>query len=638
MSGIAGIIHFDGRPVAAGQVETMTAAMQYRGPDGINHWRAGSVALGHCMLQTTPESLVERQPLANDDGSVILVLDGRVDNWLELRAELLRRQVFLRTRADAELVLRAYEIWGKECLQRIDGDFALVIWDADQRQALCARDRMGNRPFLYRWDGTTLTFASDVHAILELPWANATLNEGYVAEHISTEWASLEDTFWKDVFRLRPASWVTFDRDGSRRGRYWTPDLTSELRFRRDEDYICHYRELLSDVVRKMSRTHASLACEVSGGLDSSAIFALAAQLQSRSALLAPDLEGYTLDFRGDAHADESAFSEAVSAHLGKTLTAVAPGKFSVAWHRELAARFKEFPGFPNWTMNVPLYESAAASGKRVILGGSGGDEWLGAVDAWSAQVAGQCNPQELLAFLRHHVPESGWSRSLWLLARSGALPLLPRSLKTTIRSTLERAGLLKNLKHRDWLSAGLAEAIARQPRSDDSRQRDREASRSQRLQLALLHHPFALFGREISERLVARAGLERRQPFWSRQIVEAAFATPEKLRRRLGVDKWLHRQALTGLLPRAVLDRKDKAHFFGVYAERRPELLGLLSAGLLQDRTEWVDARRIERTLQAGLASDGNIRQDAGLWALAIVDAMATIDGVGESRTIGNK
>ena len=127
MSGIAGIIRFDGTPVAPGLVEKMTAALAYRGPDGIHHWARGSVALGQCMLRTTPESLEETQPLANEDASLVLVMDGRVDNWEELRRELLARGARLRSRADAELVLRAYETWGRECLAHIDGDIALVI-------------------------------------------------------------------------------------------------------------------------------------------------------------------------------------------------------------------------------------------------------------------------------------------------------------------------------------------------------------------------------------------------------------------------------------------------------------------------------------------------------------------------------
>jgi len=149
MSGIAGVIRFDGGPVEPGLVEKMTTAIAHRGPDGIRHWIRGSVALGQCMLRTTPESLEEDQPLTNEDESLVLVMDGRVDNWEELRKELSGRDTSLRDRSDAELVLRAYEAWGQECLAHIDGDFALVIWDARRQIAFCARDRMGNKPFHY---------------------------------------------------------------------------------------------------------------------------------------------------------------------------------------------------------------------------------------------------------------------------------------------------------------------------------------------------------------------------------------------------------------------------------------------------------------------------------------------------------
>ena len=161
----------------------MTQSMHYRGPDGINHWRQSNVALGQCMLRTTPESLEEIQPLTNEDESLVLVIDGRVDNWEELRRELLGKGAVLRTRADAELVLRAFEVWGRDCLCHIDGDFALVIWDARRQEAFCARDRMGNKPFVYHWFGKTLYFASEQQAILRQALVVQVLNLSLI--HIS---------------------------------------------------------------------------------------------------------------------------------------------------------------------------------------------------------------------------------------------------------------------------------------------------------------------------------------------------------------------------------------------------------------------------------------------------------------------
>src|SRR5262245_22055975 len=134
MSGIAGVVRFDGMPIEPGLIEGMTSALSHRGPDGLSQWSDGPVGMGHCLLQTTPESLGETQPLLSSDGSLVLVMDGRVDNCEEVRAALMQKGAHLRTRSDAELVLHAYERWGRDCVRHIDGDFAVVIWDAHRRQ------------------------------------------------------------------------------------------------------------------------------------------------------------------------------------------------------------------------------------------------------------------------------------------------------------------------------------------------------------------------------------------------------------------------------------------------------------------------------------------------------------------------
>jgi asparagine synthase (glutamine-hydrolysing) len=116
----------------------MTSAMAYRGPDGIHHWVKGSVALGHCMLRTTPESLEEQQPLANEDESLVLVMDGRLDNREELQRAFRAHGINLRGQTDAELVLAAYQLWGEDSPNHLLGDFAYAVWDA-RRQACSAR-------------------------------------------------------------------------------------------------------------------------------------------------------------------------------------------------------------------------------------------------------------------------------------------------------------------------------------------------------------------------------------------------------------------------------------------------------------------------------------------------------------------
>ncbi len=471
MSGIAGIIHFDGRPVEPGQVEAMTAAMDYRGPDGIHHWRCGNVALGQCMLRTTPESLEETQPLTNEDSSLVLVMDGRVDNWEELRRELLGKGAVLRTRADAELVLRAYEVWGRDCLSHVEGDFALVVWDARRQQAFCARDRVGNKPFNYHWNGTTLVFSSELHPILALPWVPEVLNQGMLAEYLATEWLSLDETLWQEVLRLKPSHcMVAAGQEAPRLQRYWVPDLHATLPCRTDEDYIEHYRALFTDVVRRMSRANHPLAVEVSGGLDSSAIFAVAETLRRQGDLLAPGLEGYTLDFSGDPAADEMVYARAVGAHLGRTIREVTPSHLPLEWYRETARRYRELPDYPNHAMTLSIAEMAKRRGSRVLVSGPGGDEWVGGGGSYHSAALAGWHGSEMLALLQRDWREAGISAALWRQVRHGLLPLLPERVRRSLRRMLDLAQGRRRDLAPSWLAMRMQQRLTQR----------REAQRAQ--------------------------------------------------------------------------------------------------------------------------------------------------------------
>ena len=347
MSGIAGIIHFDGKPADPALIRRMTDAMAYRGPDGIHHFVRGNVALGHLMLHTTPESLEETQPLTNEDESLVLVMDGRVDNWEELRRELLQHGARLRTRADAELVLRAYETWGEDCLSHIDGDFAIAIWNEKTRELFCARDRVGNKPFTYHFDGTTLVFASELHALLELPWVPQVPNEGMIAEIIADEWMTRDETIWKEIYRLIASHRLNVSERGKRDSLYWRPDIARSLPYKRDEDYNEHYRELFFDVVRRQSRSHKPIAYEVSGGLNSSSIFCVAETLKRGARLPAPGLGAYTLAFHDDPNANETSYAHMVGNYLGlpiRETDAGLPRALLVRRHRTPLSRYSRIP------------------------------------------------------------------------------------------------------------------------------------------------------------------------------------------------------------------------------------------------------------------------------------------------------
>ena len=623
MSGIAGIIHFDGKPVEPGLIEKMTSAMAHRGPDGIYHWVKGSVALGQCMLRTTPESLEEHQPLTNEDESLVLVMDGRVDNWEELRRELVGRGAVLRTRADAELVLRAYEIWGGDCLAHIDGDFALVIWDVRRQEAFCARDRMGNKPFNYHWDGKTLAFASELHAILALPWVPEIVNEDVIAEFLAAEWYSRDENLCRGIMRLVAAYQMRAGASGLRLEQYWTPDLWVTLPFDTDEEYIEYYRELLTDVVQRMSRSQQLMTCEVSGGLDSSAIFAVANQLRVKGQLLAPAMDGYVLDFHDDKDANELEYSRSVGKHLGLLIHEIPPTNMPVRWYQDWVSIYRQFPGYPNGVMGLGIRTAARDRGSRALLVGVGGDEWLGGSRTYYAEELAARQWKNFFDCLKADISDFGLRTSLWWICRFGFLPLVPEFVKHKLRDLAlrSRGG---RFDKRAWLTSAMRRRLLAQRRRHGYRSTEACRRIGQRGQANMLRGAYSAWAREWEERLASSAAIELRRPFLDARMIQFSFITPERLRGRGLYDRMLHRRAMTGLLPELTLGRDSKASFMVTFSWQLAELERELTRRTRGHGYGWVERPMVRKVIaQVGDCSHGGW-PELMLWSLFLCDAIA--------------
>jgi asparagine synthase (glutamine-hydrolysing) len=619
MSGISGIVRFDGTQLEPYLIEGMTESMSYRGPDGINHWSNGSVALGQCMLHTTAESLEEELPFTSRDGTLVLVMDGRVDNYEELRRKLLQRCVVLRSRSDAELVIHAYEQWGQNCLLHIDGDFSFAIWDARNRTLFCARDRIGNKPFYHHWNGKTFVFASDLHTILSLPWVASKLNMGMLAEFLSNEWISLDETFWIDVFRLVAAHTLTVGERGLYIEKYWKPDLWANLPYRQDQEYADHYKELLAKAVKSASRSHRPVAYEVSGGLDSSAVFAMADHLYRRNELHAPDLIAFTLDFHDDPGGNELEYAFSVGNHLNRQITPILPSRKPLSWYRSWAQKFRDFPNYPNGVMGLGILENAQQQGSRVLLTGSGGDDWLCGSRVYYAEMLALRDWTELWRTLQGDSHHYGLRTSLWWLTRYGLALHLPKSLKKTLRKLADDAD------PQDWLSPELRVALQRQREKHNSTDASAVRRVGQQTLLSNLSHPYSAHAREMQERLSSSVGMEFRHPMWDAKLVQFAFTTPTRLHLRGKTNKSLHRIAMSGVLPELVLDRHTKAEF-SVCSRQHLQCMGDdLTVRIPMERS-WIDqSRACAMFEQCQKFSGGSERWM--LWSLFGCDAIAAAE-----------
>ena len=588
MSALAGIVHFDGGAITPGLIEAMTQAMAHRAPDGIAHWRGAGVALGHGLMRTTPESLGEAQPLHDAHSDCALVFDGWLEEPDALRAQLETRGAQLRGRSESELVLAAYGVWGEECLERLDGDFALALWDGRRRALFCARDRLGVKPFHWARIGDAFVFASELRPVLDAMQAlgaRVETDEATLAEYLSCDWRTLDTTLWQGARRLPAAHAMRVTAESETTRRYWSPVDVAELPFRRQEEWDEHYRALFFGCVRRAARSHRPIACDVSGGLDSSAVFAAAVKLQRDGALRAPGMTGYTLAFEDGSPADEIAYARAVAAHVGAPVVELAPFFAPLDWFAARARQERDFPGNPNAALFLTARARAAADGARVALGGEGGDHYAAGSTLWYAEALAAGRLDLLARGFRAEAHDLGLVRAARFALPDMLLPFLPARLEAGLRDLEARLRLWKR-GERDWLAAPMRARLPAAPPPPPGC----AGCAGRRLLAQTLDHAYSALVAENAERIAARAGIELRHPFMSRAYVEAAFATPEWLRLQQGLQKALHLRALAALLPPVVLARRDKAEFSGAFRRILDPLVDRLSRDLPAARPDWLD------------------------------------------------
>ncbi|HQS95375.1 MAG: hypothetical protein B7X90_09235 [Novosphingobium sp. 17-62-19] len=579
MSGFAAIVRFDGRPVDEAAIRRMTAAMDFRAHDGIHHHIGEAVALGHCAFHTTPGSAEAPQPWLSADGQQGIVMDGWLANPEELRAELEARRASLRNHSDSELILHAYDQWGDDCVNHLEGEYALVIWDGHRRRVLCVRDHIGMRPLHWHWDGVRLLVASDVAGVLGAEDFPQRENAYRMAENLTSEFYSRDETVWAGIMRLPLASVLLVDASGPKEREYWTLPLDLKIRYKRDEDYYEHYRELLMDCVRRASRSQVPIGCEVSGGHDSSAIFALARRLKECGRLQAPDALGFTLSGIPGTISDEIEYARDVGRFFHVAIHETPRTCPDFAWFEQNIAMDRDMPFFPNAQSMFAEAEMVRGHGCRVLLDGEGGDEFAGgsAYFIYEALRDGQFG--RLAHELRLMGRRNGVRHVAHRLFRYGLRPMAPIGFDAAMRYLHRRREPWPDYlgKGPHWAARPLRDELAHRRerfRMDDEVWKIRDPSK--RRLWRDLRDPLYDAVRDLSARMLARLGVEMRTAMYSRRYFEFISALPESILYREGYGKHVHLQALQNDLPRSVLDRRSKAEFSFTFERQLEQLTPL--------------------------------------------------------------
>ena len=597
MSGIAGILNLDGRPADHDLLRRMIDTLVHRGPDGEGLWVQGPVGLGHRMLHTTPQSLQENQPLADETGDLCLTLDGRVDNRDELRVALEAKGAKLRSDTDAELVLRAYEVWGEECPKRILGDFAFAIWDGRNRQLFCARDILGIKSFYYYTNGRTFLFASELRQLFADPDVRREPNKGMIGEYLAMDVTSQEETLYRGILRLPQAHVLIVHPSKVRKVRYWDVDPAREIRHGSDDEYAEEFLEIFKEAVRCRLRSHRLVGADLSGGLDSSSVVCVAHSLYREGLVAGPGFEAFSMVFPG-LPCDESVYIQDVVRMWGIKSNAVDAKVPDASCYTEQVRHYYDFPYPPSGTIYDSVSALAQAKAIRVLLTGLGGDQWLTGSLGHQADLLRRFRILDLIRQSRFDsqvLSDLGEPTSpLFLVVRYGLWPLLARTPQRAIKWALmgKRDGVPR------WIDPQFARRIQLSERLRKKKTAGHRFSSVVQRDLSLyLTSGWSSLQRELSDRYGSSFGIELRHPFLDRRVIEFAMALPEEQRWRRDETKFVLRRAMRGLLPETVRHRRTKADFSYVYPKAMHAQGGeRLFDSLAIDSLGWVDGERVRK------------------------------------------
>jgi asparagine synthase (glutamine-hydrolysing) len=369
MCGITGILHFGQRPVDRAQLQSMTDAVTHRGPDAEGSFVDGNLGLGHRRLAIIDLS-TGQQPMSTADGSLVVVFNGEIYNYLELRDELRQLGCTFRTDSDTEVILRAYEQWGVACQSRFNGMWALALWDRNQRQLFLSRDRMGEKPLHYAVQDDTFLFGSEIKSLLAYGMAPVARPE-LLHLYLTLGYIPAPHTFYQDIRKLRPGYYLLV-RDGRvQEHRYWElPQVAEREMITRREPVYERFAALLGDSVRLRMRSDVPFGALLSGGLDSASVVSLMTRFTRIP------VETFTIGFEERAF-DERGLAREVAQAFGthQHESVVSPEGFEESM--AMALRHFDEPFGDSSLIAAGHVCRHARQHVKMVLTGDGGDEVL---------------------------------------------------------------------------------------------------------------------------------------------------------------------------------------------------------------------------------------------------------------------
>lgn len=560
MCGICGI--FDAAGGGESQlplVRRMSDTLSHRGPDNDGFYSDSFCVLGHRRLKIIDLSPLGRQPMTNEDESIWISFNGEIYNYLELRPSLLQSGHKFRSQSDTEVMLHLYEEEGEEFLKKLNGMFALALWDKKQKRLLLARDRFGKKPIYYWSDGRRLLFGSELKALLSDPAVPREINHEAISLYLSFGYIPCPFTIFKNVYKLPPASYLAAEPGGNQNVRLSGPTPYWKLQYKpnprlTEEDCTAQILDLIRDAVRVRMYSDVPLGAFLSGGLDSSTVVGAMAQASERP------VETFSIGFDEESF-DEAPYAEIVAKRFATNHHTFRCRPDALEVLPVLAHHFDE--PFADSSM-IPTYyvSKIAREHVTVALSGDGGDE----IFAGYTRYDNAMRRERWTRALPDTLLRSAFRTAAWIYPRRmRGWGILSRNSQNPFESFVTEVSTFHPREQQAMLAPAYRGAA-----NGDALHRSREIAAQagaddllSRIQYVdqMLYLPDDILVKV--DRASMAVSLETRAPLLDYRLAEFLATVPARLRYKDGVKKYLLKKSVQGLLPDSIIHRSKMG--FGV-------------------------------------------------------------------------
>ena len=560
MCGFVGIINKRGTAVDSVILKNMADTISHRGPDDEGSFIHDHIGFYHKRLAII-DLETGRQPMSF--GGITIVFNGEIYNYVELREELVKRGYNFETQSDTEVIIRMYQQCGKDCIYKLNGMFAFILFDKNQNRIIIARDHFGIKPLYWYQDEEQILFGSEIKAILAHPSVSALPNYKTIHEYLTFQFILDEETMFENIYKCLPGHLIELDLRSMKMNRYsyWEPNFKLDP-YHTEEYFIVELRKILEDTIKIQLRSDVPLGTYLSGGLDSSLITLMVSKFYDKP------LKTFTGAFLEGKEFDETDYARLVSDICNAEMFVVYPTeKEFIELMPKLIYHLDEpvaGPGlFPQYIVSRKARENVT-----VVLGGQGGDEIFGGYTRYVIAYLEQALKGAIfetneegehivslnsilpnLPVLKNYIPIM---KSFW---KSDPFEPMDRRYFNLIN----RLGISRDYLTRDFLSSYDSEAIFK------------------RFQLLFNHSDtlsyynkmthFDMFGSlpgllQVEDRVSMAVSIESRVPLLDRRIVDLVSVMPAGMKFKGGELKYLFKKTVKDIVPKRILERKDKMGF----------------------------------------------------------------------------